>query len=391
MLWETPHRRRHHFTLQQPLEKLTVGELPSGKVSGDPVVAFPECGDDESHVVTSFTVYDEMTADLTYGVLLLAGLAGLIAAAEQVVAHSVRIVEERGVSGGVLGLTVISIGTSLPEILTHVLAGVNILRGELAREIASATVLGMNIGSDIVQQTFLVGLVALLGSVQVTDTFLKRDFTALIAAALLSWLAAVDGRISRWEGSILVVAYTGYLTLLVMQRRTATSAVEAEADEAEPAPMWVHAMWIGGGLLAVVLCGHVTLQGVDYFVERFALSSSLIGVTLIGISTTLPEMSTALSSLRKKQHGLSLGTLIGSNITNPTLGIGIGAMIAPYTVPKSVIVYDLPVKVFTAVIILGLFIRDRRLSRMEAILLIAAYFVYLAARMSWFSADVFTG
>lgn len=331
-----------------------------------------------------------MSGDLLSAVLLAGGLAGLIAAAEKVVSHSVRVIEQKGISGGVLGLTVISIGTSLPEILTHVLASVNILTGELSRDVASATVLGMNIGSDIVQQTLLIGVVALFAAVRVTDTFLKRDFTALIAAALLLWLAALDGELSRVEAGILVAAYAGYLALLIMQRETATAAVETESEEVEPAPTWVHAMWIGGGLLVVVVCGHFALQAVNHFVERYELSGSLIGVTVIGISTALPELSTALSSVRRKQHGLSLGTLVGSNITNPTLAIGIGALIAPYSVPQTVIVYDLPVKVFMAAIMLGLFVRDRRLSRAEAMLLVAAYFGYLAGRMYWFSVDVFS-
>lgn len=329
-----------------------------------------------------------MATDLTYLAVLIAGLVGLIAAAEKVVAHSVRVIEQHGISGGVIGLTVISIGTSLPEILTHVLASVNILTGEISRDVASATVLGMNVGSDIIQQTLLIGLVALIGTIQVTGTFLKRDFTALIAAALLLWLAVLDGEISRWEAGILIAAYLGYLALLTMQRATATSAVEAEAEETEPAPTWVHALWIGGGLLVVVTSGHVTLKAVNYFVERFALSGSLIGVTVIGISTTLPEMTTALAGVRKKQHGLSMGTLIGSNITNPTLGIGTGALISTYSVPQTIVVYDLPVKVFTAAVVLGLFVRDRRLSKLEAILLIVTYIAYLAGRMYFFASDV---
>lgn len=339
-----------------------------------------------------FCAFTMIFSDFIYLAVGLVMLVGLIGGSEKVVDHCVALMKQKGVSGGVLGLTVISIGTSLPEILTHIIASANIVTGQLTMDVASATVLGTNIGSDIVQQNLLVGVVALAGALRVSKRFLLRDMSALIGAAAMVWLLGLDGGLSRPEGAALVVAYGMYLAMVYFQRdqQTADDVEAAEADEeltrAAPAIHWT---WIIGGLLVVVTCGHFALEAVDHFVQRFGLGGSLLGVAVIGVATALPELSTAIASVRRGQAGLSAGTLVGSNITNPLLAIGLGAVISTYTVPRVVIVYDLPVKVATAVMILLFFLRGRRLFRYQAILLIACYFAYLIVRFVLFPKDVF--
>lgn len=330
--------------------------------------------------------------DVYWAIAGLVGLVGLIAGAERVVEHAAGLMRQRGLSGGFIGLTVISVGTSLPEMLAHVVASVGITYGWRDMNVASATVLGMNVGSDIAQQTLLIGAVGLVGAVYVSRSFLRRDFVALVAAALFVWLMSMDGSISRIDGAILIVAYGSYLVLVYRQRRVGDEVdklVAAESDE-QVLPTWMRLSWIIGGLLVIVLCGEVVLRSVERIVKDLDIGGSLIGVVIIGLATSVPELATAVTAIRKKQTGLSIGTLIGSNITNPTLGIGLGAVISSYTLPTAVLWYDMPVKVATGALILGSFVWDERLTKWESVTLLAIYVAYIAVRGWMFpGADVY--
>jgi len=320
----------------------------------------------------------------------LVSLAGLVGGSEVVIRHCVRLMKERGLSGGFVGLTVISIGTSLPELTTHVVASLDILAGRLDPQVASATVVGMSVGSDIVQQTFILGLVGLIGALEASRANCVRDLPVLIGVAAAFWLAGLDGTLSRIEGAAFVAAYAGYLAWVYTDRKD-EDRMKGELDEpATRRPAWVHACWIGGGLAVVVASGHFMLGAVDHFVSAFGLGGSLLGVFLIGISTTLPELSTAIVAMRKKEASLSLGTLVGSNITNPAFGAAVGAILSTYAVPDVTLDFDLPVKVGTAVLV-WLALWRGRLRAWAAGSLIAAYLAYAAARVVWFPADRFGG
>jgi len=243
-------------------------------------------------------------------------LVGLVGGSEVVIRHCIRLMKERGLSGGFLGLTVISVATSLPELITHVVASLDILAGRLDARVASATVIGMSIGSDVVQQTLILGLVGCIGVLTPTRGNRWRDLPVLIGVAVAFWLAGLDGQLSRLEGAGFVAAYAGYLAWLYRERR-AEEPMERELDEpGKRTAAWKHALWIAGGLGVIVTAGHFMLGSVDHFVRTFGLGGSLLGVFLIGISTTLPELCTAITAMRRREASLSIGTLIGTNITN---------------------------------------------------------------------------
>jgi len=320
--------------------------------------------------------------------LALLSLVGLVGGSELVIRHCIRLMKERGLSGGFVGLTVISIGTSLPELVTHVVASLDILAGRLDRQVASATVIGMSVGSDIVQQTFILGLVGLIGVIAPTRGTRWRDLPALIVVAAAFWLAGLDGELSRVEGAALVAAYLGYLGWVYTARRDEDRMERELDDAAEQRPPWVHGAWIAGGLAVIVTAGHFMLASVEHFVSAFGLGGSLLGVFLVGISTTLPELSTAIVAMRREEASLSIGTLVGSNITNPAFGAATGAILSTYAVPDVTLELDLPVKVGTAVLLwVALLVGPLR--RWTAGALIAAYLAYAVVRVVWFSADRF--
>jgi len=126
----------------------------------------------------------------------------------------------------------------------------------------------------------------------------------------------------------------------------------------------------------------------ERLVEMLPLSASFFGVLFLGMATALPELSTALVSISKGEKGLSAGVLIGSNVTNPLLGIGTGAMISQYSVPNVVTLYDLPVKILTAVVLYVFLLYQENLTRREALTLIVMFLLYLVARSRLFPEDV---
>ena len=129
------------------------------------------------------------------------------------------------------------------------------------------------------------------------------------------------------------------------------------------------------------------VQSAEFLVSQLSISASLFGVLMLGVAAALPELSTALIAAHKHKKDISTGVLIGSNVTNPLLGLGLGALISGYAVPNVVIFYDLPVKIGMALLIFYFLYRNEKLNKWEALILIKLFIVYLAVRGYFFPID----
>lgn len=342
------------------------------------------------------------------------GSAGcLLLAAQVVVRKAVRLAKYYDVSEAVLGLTVVSLGTSLPEIASHVVASGQILLGVGDPRILSATVLGANIGSDVVQQTLVLGLVVLLvGGFQFSEAFLRRGYAPMIGTTLVTLVLSWDGLLTRFDGVLLLVLFVAYTYFLYTTR----SEILQQQGPGRPSDRPRRDLLLAlVALVIVVASAHVLFQAIDVVVSRTGLAGSMVGVVVLGVGAASPELTTALVGLRGGAEGLSLGTLVGSNITNPLLGIGLGALLSTYHVPAPLVYWDLPVETATAAILLtylltkddlgaGLAtvagrlgleelaarlaaVEERHLGRVGAALLIALYVLYLFVRFTRFRED----
>jgi cation:H+ antiporter len=340
-------------------------------------------------------------------------VVSVVLAAQVVVGKLVALATYYGVSETVVGLTVLSVGTSLPELASHLVASSWILLGVGDPRVLSATVLGGNIGSDVVQQTLVVGLVVLaVGGFRFSGRFLRRGYLPMIGTTLLTLILAWDGMLTRVDGLVLVTLFLAYTSFLYRTR----SEIVQEGSDANPsmAPTRDAAVALVS-LAVVVVAAHVLFESVGFFVERTGLEGSLIGVVVLGVGAASPEMTTAIVGLREGAEGISLGTLIGSNITNPLLGIGLGSLLSTYYVPRPLVYWDLPMETVTAAILLAYLltkddiggalggvadrlgfdatgarlraVEERYLGRVGAALLIALYFGYLFVRVSYFVDD----
>tara|TARA_Y100000031_G_C8185341_1_gene368662 strand:+ start:84 stop:1103 length:1020 start_codon:yes stop_codon:yes gene_type:complete len=321
-------------------------------------------------------------------------IAFLVIVSDKVVNKSISISKKLGISQLFIGLTIISIGTSLPEITTHVVASLDIVRGNIDPFIASSTVLGTNIGSDIVQQNLILGIVGLLALLHGTvvhtrRSFLKQDFLIMILAAVLLLLFSIDKDISRVEGAVLFFGYLVYIWFLWLKEgNKKKSSKRAELDGKGKKTIFLDFIYITVGIGVIIYSAEYILRVAEFFVSSYGVGGSLIGILVIGIATALPELTTSIAAILRGAASISIGTLIGSNITNPMLALGLGAMISSYQVPKPIIVFDLPVKIATAIIIMGFLWTSTRLSKKESIILIVMYIAYILIRMKYFAVDL---
>ena len=345
---------------------------------------------------------------LGFSAMLPVGLIGafsilvLVYSAEVVVSKMQGVAKHYGVSEVVIAMTIVSVGTSLPELSLHLVGSFNILLSDgnilafalnqplafmldsfgvvLSSEATtgfrdiSATVLGSNIGSDVVQQTLVLGSVIVLSalfadkhSFKFSRKFLIRDYAPMMGTTLmtlilaLNWPAVVNfvmnggrlvagGTLTRLDGIILVGSFTAYIYYLYTTRKE--ELAEQGDTEASQKPRMDFAV----GLLAmffVIGSAEIFLDVVKVLIAQTGLSGSMIGVASVGVVSAFPEMITAISGLRHGSEGISLGTLIGSNITNPLLAIGLGSMISTYAVPGPLVLWDLPMETATAGVLLG--------------------------------------
>jgi cation:H+ antiporter len=333
--------------------------------------------------------------NLTVNIVLgLAAMALLVLSADQAVKRLMGLADYFNLSSTFMGMTVVSLATSIPEISAHLTASVGILRGTLDYQISSAVVLGANIGSDVVQQTFILGLVVFCaGSLYFRRYFLWKSLLPMIGTTLMCIILGWDRIYSRWDGLVLFGTFIAYVYYLYVDERKHFQKQEPDPERNKDVPQTGRqaAQWAAlalGAMVVTVLSAQIVLHITEFIVGVTGIGGSLIGVLTLGIASALPEFTTAVSGIRNKAHGISLGTLVGSNITNPLVAIGGGALVSTYWVPRPLVLWDLPWETLTGAILWGiLWFRKGKLGRGGALYLMALYFVYLASRALFFAVD----
>jgi len=296
-----------------------------------------------------------------------------------------------------MGMTVVSLATSIPEITSHITASAKILGGSLDFQIGSAIVLGSNIGSDVVQQTFILGLVVLLtGTMHFRRYFMWKSMVPMIASTVMCIVLGLDRVYSRWDGLILFGTFILYSLYLYHDERKfyqAEDNVPMSEEISDSVPKTKRQVAIDSLitvflLTLTVLAASQVLRITEIVVNRTNISGSLLGVVTLGLASAMPELSTALAGVRHKEFGISLGTLIGSNITNPLVGIGLGALISKYAVPRPLILWDLPWETLTGILLwIILWARKGKLGKIESFYLMGMYFSFIILRAVIFPAD----
>jgi cation:H+ antiporter len=301
--------------------------------------------------------------------LLILGIAGLLIGTELTIGGALALARRYHLSEFFVGLIVLSIGSDLPEIAVAMDAGMKTRAGIDA----SGVVVGSAIGSVVAQIGFVLGSAGLLSYLTLPRRFIFKHGTVLLSATALLFLTALDGVISWSDGLMLVICYVMYVVVLLSRERVPPE-VEAVVTDQTRWP-WLR---IAIGLAAVIWCSELTVESVVSLAYRFGVNDMVISVLIIGLGTSLPELSISLAAILKKRVHLSVGNIIGSNIFDTLVPISLASLIAPVAVSPSILYFDLPYIFVMTAIVLALFYRVAGLQRGEALIVLALYAGYVA-------------
>lgn len=307
--------------------------------------------------------------------LLLAGIFGLWAGTEVTIGGALAIARRHHLSEFFVGLVILSIGSDLPELAVAVDAG---LKGLLGQD-ASGVVVGTSVGSAVAQIGFVLGLAGMISYLTLPRRSVFRHGGVLLGATALLFVVAFDGQISRMDGMILVGAYGAYVLALMNG---------ATVPDQQPRPLagGGFSSWLAlvAGLAVVIGSSEITVSSVVRIAHELDISEAVISVLIIGLGTSLPELSISISAILKKRTGLSVGNIIGSNILDTLLPIGVAAMISNLVFDPHILFFDLPYLFVLTVVVLAFFITRRGIERPEAIVTLGLYTAYVAVKLLQF-------
>ncbi len=307
---------------------------------------------------------------------IVAGLTLLIWGADRFVLGASAGARNLGVAPLLIGLTIVAFATSAPEILVSVNAA---LRGEPGLAFGNA------IGSNIVNIGLVLGITAVVRPIPLESATLRREMPALLAVSLLTVSLFLDTRLSRPDG---IVMLTGLIIVMIWlarlgMRSSATDPIKMdyEAEIPDNVSMKAAIMWLAVGLVALLIGAEWLVTGSIGIAQTLGVSEIVIGITIVAFGTSLPELAVSLMSVLKREYGLAIGNIIGSNIFNLLAVIGVAATIQPAAVAPSVLSLHIFVMVaFTLVLFAMTYDYDGKamLSRLEGVALLIAYIAYIS-------------
>lgn len=299
---------------------------------------------------------------------LFAGLCLLIFGAELMVRAAVRLAARLHVRPLIIGLTVVAFGSSAPQMAVSLQA---------AQAHTPDIAVGSVIGSSIFNILVTLGLSALIIPLRVSRQLVRLDIPLMIGASLLVFLLAWNEELGRLDGILLLSALALYLGLLLRQSRHSVRP-HAELPETAPASWFVSVLMIIVGLAMLVFAGRLLLGAAVVVATDLGFSERVIGLTVVAVGTSLPELATSLIAALRGQRDIAVGNVIGANLFNLLGVLGLTALIAPMplSVSPNALDFDLPVMLGVAVLCLPVFYSGYRVTRVEGLLLLGLYLVY---------------
>lgn len=320
-------------------------------------------------------------------VAVVLGLAVLVWSADKFVDGAVGVARFFGMSTLLIGMVIVGFGTSAPEMVVSALS---------AMENAPELALGNAYGSNIANIALILGITALISPVIVKRDALKRDVPILIGVTVVAIIEAADGSISRMDGVVLLLLFAGIMGFNIrseLRAKKKASAQEKEAgesDESGKTSLPKSIAWLLLGLTLLVLSSRCLVWGAVSIAQALGVSDLLIGLTIVAVGTSLPELASSIAAARKGENDLAFGNIVGSNLFNTLTVVGIASTISPmHTVDPLVFSRDLPVVAVLTVLLLlfGLPVRKKRLdanglrigriNRLEGTTFLAIYVGYI--------------
>ena len=308
---------------------------------------------------------------------LIAGIALLLAGGDFLVRGAVGLAERLGIPHIIIGLTIVAFGTSAPELVVSLKA---------AFADAPGIAVGNIVGSNIANILLVIGLPSLIAVTVCDQTDIERNAIWVLGASVLFIALCQMEPLSVWHGAIMLTVMIIFLAdtgrRAAVHRNSGKDCAPNELTDIDdvPVPGSVPLMvfFVVAGLLALAYGGHLTVESARAIATRWGVTESAIGLTIVALGTSLPELATSLVAVVKRHHGIALGNVLGSNLFNILAIMGVVAVVHPVDVPQQILEIDLWVMMFATVLVMPFALGRITVTRIPAAFFVIAYLVYVA-------------
>ncbi|WP_255194563.1 calcium/sodium antiporter [Natronobeatus ordinarius] len=301
--------------------------------------------------------------------LLAGGIVALYVGAELLVAGAARVALGVGLRAATVGVTVVALVTTAPELFVATIGALDV-SGDIG--------LGTVVGSNVANIGLVLGLAALIRPLPISPLVLRRHVPFMVLAAFLLLVLSVDGTIGRLEGAVLLTVLVGFTGYLLYYVNADPAPVSAEPGSGEGITLRT-VLLVVGGLLALVIGSRWLISGGRGLLAAMGFSDLFIGLTVLALGTSLPELAASVVGAIRGETAFSIGNVVGSNIYNVLAVIGIVALIVPISVSPSTLRFELPALVAFTLVLVGMMAHGDELSRVDGAILVVGYvgFVFL--------------
>lgn len=297
--------------------------------------------------------------------LLVIGIIVVIKSADWLTSGAVGLAERIGVPQIIIGLTIVAMGTSMPEFFVSLMSAIN-GTPDLA--------VGNIVGSNIFNALLIVGCAAMVAPITIQHTTVKKDIPVAVFASLLLMGMTLDGHISRIDAAILFGVFIAYIGITLRGAKTEDDTAD---EEKKPMPVLKAVMLVVVGLAGLVIGSDVFVDNATSIAHTMGISDAVIGLTIVAGGTSLPELATSVVAAKKGNSGIAIGNVLGSNVFNILMILGVTGLITPMTI-SGITIVDLSMMVISMILLWLFSFTKYRIERWEGVLLAAIFIGYIS-------------
>lgn len=296
------------------------------------------------------------------------GIVLVLWGADRLTDGSVAVAERLGIPQIVIGLTIVAMGTSMPEFCSSLVSALNHQPG---------MAVGNVVGSNIFNALLIVGAAAVVAPISILRSSVKKDIPfALVASMLLVLLCGFDGKIQRYDAAILLVFFAIFMYMTLREAKTGSAEQPSAEGQAKPMSRLMAAVWIVVGLACLIGGSTVFVNGASELASALGVDPTIIGLTIVAMGTSLPELATSVVSATKGNSGIAIGNVLGSNVFNILFILGVTGVISPLDI-QGITPVDLSLLVVSMVLLWLFSYTKLRIERWEGAVLIAVFAGYM--------------
>ena len=308
-------------------------------------------------------------------VLIVIGVAMVLTGADRLTEGASALARRMNVPEIIIGLTIVAAGTSAPELFVSL---VSALKG------TPDMAVGNVVGSNTMNAMLIVGCAAMVAPMVISRSTVKKDIPFAVGASVLLMLLSLNNYLGRWDGIILLLGFASFMVYTLMQAKKGEAAPVADdsQQDADNTPSskggnpWLSALWVVAGLAMLVIGSNLFVDSASSVAYSLGISEGVVGLTVVAGGTSLPELATSVVAARKGQSAIAIGNVIGSNVFNILMILGLTATISPLAI-EGITTLDMAVMLVSVALVWFFSFTRYTVERWEGGLLVAGYLVYL--------------